>query len=101
MYRMNNRLNKELKKQIRNGSTKYKIAEIKEGVPIMLVGTIKLAIPFLIMYFSGVIDVINSDITMFLIVGYIAVLYTCYYLSISILFIFISYIFEDKLSTKF
>lgn len=95
------KLNKELKKQVGENSTKYKLVALKDEFPEIAEEVIKPLLPFSIMYFSGIIDILKFDISMLLIIGYSLILYICYYISISILLIFISYIFKDRITTKF
>lgn len=95
------KLNKELKKQVGENSTKYKLMELKYGFPEMFWEVIKSVLPLPIMYFSGIVDILKLDVTMLLLVGYSIILYTCYYISISILLIFVSNIFKNRVTTKF
>lgn len=95
------KLNKELKKQVGENSTKYKLVALKGEFPEIAEEVIKPLLPFPIMYFSGIIDILKFDISMLLIVAYSIILYLCYYISISVLLIFISHLFRDRIKTKF
>lgn len=94
-------LNKELKKQIGENSVNYKLIALKEQFPDMIESTIKIVTPFPIMYFSGAGDILQTDTIMLLATMYMIILYVCYYISISFLFVFLSYIFKDRVKTKF
>ena len=94
-------LNKELKKQIGENSVDYKLIALKEQFPDMIESTIKTAAPFPIIYFSGAGDILQTDTIMLLATMYMIILYVCYYISISFLFVFLSYIFKDRVKTKF
>ena len=94
------KLNKELKKQIGENSIKYKLAGLKYEFLEIDKEIFKSISPLLIMHFSGIVDILKFDINIF-IIGYSLILYICYYISISILLIFISYIFKDRITTKF
>lgn len=94
-------LNKELKKQIGENSVNYKLIALKEQFPDMIESTIKTVAPFPTMYFSGAGDILQTDTIMLLATMYMIILYVCYYISISFLFVFLSYIFKDRVKTKF
>lgn len=94
-------INKELKKQIGENSVNYKLIALKEQFPDMIESIIKTVAPFPIMYFSGAGNILQTDTITLLVTVYMIILYVCYYISISVLFISLSYIFKDRVKTKF
>lgn len=93
-------IEKELSKQIGEDNLSGKLAKIRRNSPELFGAIVRLGSATAVLYFSGITDLVQSDMGSFFLFFYGINLLLCYYMSVLVLWTLLSYIFRNKVKTR-